>query len=78
MGLEIPFYGIGQINIGKGKGFDGVGPYVGLGLSLKCQSGDVNFYKKNELTDFPSMNRCDFDGGVICGYEYNKLLTSFI
>ena len=75
MGFEMPLYAIGQINMGNGKAFVGVGPYVGLGLSLKGQSGDMNLYKKNELTDFPSMNRWDFGGGVICGYEFNKLLT---
>ena len=31
-GVEIPLYAVGQFNIFNGKGFVGLGPYVGFGI----------------------------------------------
>ena len=61
--------------MGKGKGFIGAGPYVGLGLDAKNQPGNINLYKKYVKTDLKAMNRWDFGVGGIIGYEFNKILT---
>ena len=75
LGLEIPLYVVGQIQMGKGRGFIGAGPYVGLGLDAKYQPGNINLYKKDNTTDLKAMNRWDFGIGGIIGYEFNKILT---
>ena len=74
-GIEIPLYVMGQIELGKGKGFIGAGPYVGLGLSSKYQPGNINLYKKDKATDSSIMNRWDFGAATIIGYEFNKVFT---
>lgn len=65
-GLEIPVYAVGQMNLWNGRGYVGLGPYVGLGLSADL--GDVDQYKK--VNGNKPMQRWDFGGGVMVGYEF--------
>lgn len=69
-GVEIPLYGIFQVELGSGKAFIGAGPYAGYGISAK--SGGVNLFKKNNETGKASMNRFDYGVGGIIGYDFNK------
>lgn len=71
-GMEIPIYAVGQMQLGTGKGYIGVGPYVGLGFDAKYKKGDVDLYKKDNATDKSAMNRWDFGVGAILGYEFNN------
>ncbi len=71
-GAEIPVYAVAQMNLGKGKGFIGVGPYVGFGFSAKMKDADTDLYEKNDITDEAYRNRWDFGAGAILGYEFNN------
>lgn len=71
-GMEIPVYAIGQMKMGAGKGFVGVGPYVGYGFSAKYKDADKDLYKKDKLTDKAVLNRWDFGLGATLGYEFNS------
>jgi opacity protein-like surface antigen len=71
-GMEIPIYFMGKLNLGNGRGYAGIGPYVGLGFDAKYKNGDIDLYKKNKITDNSIMNRWDFGAGVILGYEFNN------
>ncbi len=71
-GAEIPIYAVGQMKMGNGKGFIGVGPYVGFGLDAKFKSGDIDLYGKDEATNKAEMNRWDFGVGAIIGYEFKN------
>ena len=64
-GVELPVYAVGQIKMGTGKGFIGIGPYVGLGFDLKGKPGKIDMYKHD-------MERFDFGGGALLGYEFNN------
>jgi hypothetical protein len=64
-GGEIPVYAVGQLPVGtNGKLYLGLGPYVGLGFSLKNTTDDINLYKEDY------MQRFDFGGGALLGYEF--------
>lgn len=71
-GIEIPIYYMGQLKMGKGKGFIGIGPYVSLGLDAKSKINGNKFdlYKKDEITDKSVMQRWDFGFGGMIGYEF--------
>ncbi|MDL2323088.1 PorT family protein [Bacteroidales bacterium OttesenSCG-928-A17] len=71
-GAEIPVYAIGQMAMGTGKGFIGVGPYVGLGFDAKMGSADL--YKKDSA-DKSVLNRWDFGIGAIVGYEFSNKIS---
>ena len=71
-GLELPIYAIGQLQLGKGKGFIGIGPYVSTGLSLVSKSDNANLYKKDKITNKRRMNRWDVGLGFMLGYEFEK------
>ncbi len=45
-GAEIPIYAVGQMKLGNGKGYIGIGPYVGFGFSNKNTTIDIDLYKK--------------------------------
>ncbi|KAA6312159.1 hypothetical protein EZS27_036858 [termite gut metagenome] len=66
---EIPIYAMGQFTAGNGRFYVGIGPYVGLGFSAKYKTGDIDLYEKND-NDESAMNRWDFGGGAIVGYEF--------
>ncbi len=73
-GVELPIYAVGQMQLGNGKGYIGIGPYVGFGISAKFKAGDVDLYKKDSQTDKAAMNRFDFGGAAMIGYEFaNKI-----
>lgn len=65
-GMEIPVYAVGQLNLGNGKGYLGVGPYVGLGFSNKNTDADIDMY------DTDAMHRWDFGWGAMLGYEFRN------
>jgi hypothetical protein len=69
-GVEIPLYGIVQVELGSGKAFIGAGPYLGYGISAK--SDGANLFKKNSETGKAAMNRLDYGVGGIIGYDFNK------
>lgn len=62
-GIEIPVYAVGQMQLGNGRGYIGIGPYVGLGFSAKTYPGE-NAYSND------SMQRWDFGAGAMVGYEF--------
>lgn len=65
-GVEIPVYAMGQMNLWNGRGYVGLGPYVGMGFSAELE--DVDMYKKHN--DKREMTRWDFGAGVMVGYEF--------
>ncbi|MDR1371307.1 MAG: PorT family protein [Dysgonamonadaceae bacterium] len=71
-GMEIPIYAVVQTQVGNGKSFIGVGPYVGFGFSAKYKAGDIDLYKKDKVTDKAVMDRFDFGLGAMLGYEFNS------
>ncbi|HWV72735.1 MAG TPA: porin family protein [Pseudosphingobacterium sp.] len=69
-GVEIPLYGMVQGELGSGKAFIGVGPYIGYGILAKA--GGVNLFKKNSEMGAPALNRFDYGVGGIMGYQFDK------
>jgi len=69
-GLQIPVYAVGQMNLGTGKGYVGVGPYVGLGFTANMKDADSDLYEK--VNDGAAMNRWDFGIGAMIGYEFGN------
>lgn len=65
-GLEIPVYAVGQMNLWNGRGYVGIGPYVGLGLNAEME--DVDQYDK--VLGKTPMQRFDFGAGAMVGYEF--------
>ncbi|MCL4641949.1 MULTISPECIES: porin family protein [Olivibacter] len=70
VGVEIPLYGMVQGQLGSGKAFIGVGPYVGYGVLAKA--GGVNLFKTNGETGRPALKRFDYGVGGIIGYQFDK------
>jgi hypothetical protein len=74
--VEVPTYAVGQIKVGLGKAFFGIGPYIGLELSAKSNTEKINLYKKDKITGESTMSHWDFGGGAILGYEFaNKIFV---
>lgn len=71
-GAEIPVYAVGQMKLGKGIGYVGVGPYIGFGFSAKNTTDDIDLYEKNDLTDNAMLKRFDFGAGLMLGYEFSN------
>lgn len=69
-GMQIPIYAVGQMNLGTGKGYIGVGPYVGFGFDAKMKDADVDMYK--EVGGKTPMSRWDVGAGVMVGYEFSN------
>jgi hypothetical protein len=69
-GMQIPIYAVGQMELGNGKGYIGVGPYVGFGFDAKYDDADRDLYK--EYNGKKDMNRWDFGAGVMLGYEFEN------
>jgi len=75
-GMEIPVYLVGQKNMGNGKGFFGVGPYLGIGFDARYKANgmsDVELYKEYNNQD-SEMQRWDFGAGAMLGYEFGNRL----
>ena len=66
-GMQVPVYALAQTNVGLGKLYGGVGPFVGLGFDAKYDKADVDQYK--EVSGKTPMNRWDFGVGALVGYE---------
>ena len=76
-GIEIPLYAVGQFAIGNGKGFVGVGPYVGIGIDARYKAdgeNDIKLYKEIENTGKSNMQRWDIGAGIMLGYEASNKL----
>lgn len=73
-GAEIPVYAVGQMNLGSGKGYLGIGPYVGLGFDARYKADgmdDVKLYDEIGNTGESTMQRWDFGVGAMLGYEFS-------
>ena len=76
-GVELPVYGVYQMNIKNGKGFIGVGPYLGLGIDARYKGtgGEKDFELYKEYDGQKSaMQRWDFGAGLMLGYELSSRL----
>jgi hypothetical protein len=69
-GMQIPIYAVGQMKMGDGLGYIGIGPYVGLGFDARYNDADLDLYK--EVGNATPMNRWDFGAGLMLGYEFNN------
>lgn len=67
-GVQIPVYAVGQMQLGTGRGYVGLGPYVEYGFSAKFKDADTDLYKKHDGEKY--MNRFDFGLGCMVGYEF--------
>jgi len=74
-GVELPVYAVGQTTIGNGKGFIGVGPYLGLGIDARYKgtggAKDLELYKEYNGQK-SAMQRWDFGAGMMLGYEFGN------
>jgi len=73
-GVEIPVYAVGQMNLGSGKGFIGIGPYAGFGIDARYKmtgADDIDLYKEYNGAK-SAMQRWDFGAGVMLGYEFSN------
>ena len=76
-GVEIPIYAVGQFAIGSGKGFVGVGPYVGFGIDARYKADgadDLKLYEEIGNSGESMMKRFDMGAGLIVGYEFSQKL----
>jgi len=76
-GIEIPMYAVGQFEMGNGKGFVGVGPYVGFGIDARYKvdgADDIKLYKEIGNTGKSNMQRWDVGAGLMLGYEFSNKL----
>ena len=76
-GVEIPMYAIGQLEMGSGKGFVGIGPYVGFGIDARYKTNgadDIKLYDKIGNTNKSNMQRMDIGAGLLLGYEFSNKL----
>lgn len=71
-GMQIPVYALGQSEVGNGRFYAGVGPYVGFGFDARYKDADINLY--DEVAGKTPMNRWDFGMGAMIGYEFNNKL----
>jgi hypothetical protein len=69
-GMQLPVYALGQTEVGTGKFYGGVGPFVGLGFDSRFKDADVNLY--DEVAGKTPMQRWDFGLGILLGYELDN------
>ena len=77
-GVEIPVYAVGQMKLGNGKGFIGIGPYASFGGDARYKvdgMDDINLYKKYDGAK-SAMQRWDFGAGGMLGYEFSNGIES--
>ena len=76
-GVELPVYAVGQTDIGNGKGFIGIGPYLGFGIDARYKgtggADDVELYKEYGGQK-SEMQRWDLGAGAMLGYEFASRL----
>lgn len=76
-GVEIPVYVLGQMDIGSGKGYIGIGPYVGFGFDARYKADsmdDLELYKEYSGNK-SAMQRWDFGAGATLGYEFANRIS---
>jgi opacity protein-like surface antigen len=74
-GMAIPVYAIGQTELGNGRFYGGVGPFIGFGFDAKrkVENGKkIDLYKK--VNGDKEMKRWDFGFGALLGYELSNKL----
>jgi hypothetical protein len=74
-GMAIPVYAIGQTELGNGRFYGGVGPFIGFGFDAKwkIENGEkIDLYKK--VDGDKEMKRWDFGFGALLGYELSNKL----
>lgn len=69
-GMQIPVYALGQTELGNGKFYGGVGPFLGVGFDARYDASDLNLYEKKE--DKAILNRWDLGIGALIGYEFSN------
>jgi len=76
-GVEFPVYGVYQMDVKNGKGFIGLGPYLGCGIDARYKGTDSEddwkLYKEYD-GEKSAMQRWDFGAGVMLGYEFSNRL----
>jgi len=76
-GVELPVYGVYQMDVKNGKGFIGVGPYLGFGIDARYKgtggADDLKLYKEYGGQK-SAMQRFDFGAGLMLGYEFSNRL----
>ncbi|PUB33493.1 outer membrane protein with beta-barrel domain [Elizabethkingia sp. YR214] len=75
--LELPVYGVFQFNLGTGKVFFGVGPYIGYGINAKIDHMDM--YNKDAEGKAP-MKCLNYGAAAMLGYSFGRfqINTSYI
>lgn len=71
-GAEIPVYAVGQIKLGNGKGYIGIGHYIGLGFDARYKADntdDIKLYKEYSGQK-SAFQRFDFGAGAMLSYEF--------
>lgn len=68
--VEMPVYGLGQIDAGSGKVFLGIGPHIGYGFSIDSRTEKLP-------EGHPGDNKLEsshwyMGGGIIGGYEFKN------
>ncbi|MFD2556102.1 outer membrane beta-barrel protein [Sphingobacterium tabacisoli] len=63
---ELPLYGVFQTQVGTGKMFVGIGPYIGYGISSKIGGSDM--YKKDGV-DGLETTRLNYGAAATLGYD---------
>lgn len=72
VGTEVPIYLMGQWHTpSKGRFFIGAGPYVGLGITGKYKSQDIDVFKKYDGQQ-PVMKRISNGAAATIGYEFGS------
>ena len=71
-GVELPVYGVYQMDVKNGKGFIGLGPYLGFGIDARYKGtggeDDWKLYKEYD-GEKSALQRWDVGAGVMLGYE---------
>ncbi len=69
-GMQVPVYAVGQAEVGSGRFYAGVGPFVSVGFDARYKDADINLY--DEVAGKTPMNRWDFGMGAMLGYEFSN------
>lgn len=71
VGMEMPVYGIIQVELENSTVYLGFGPFASVGYLSRYEAGNRNIdpYKKNKISDKAMMRRWDFGVGFMVGYE---------
>lgn len=68
--VEIPVYALGQLNVGRGKLFAGIGPNIGYGFSIDSDTEKLPDWDEN--ANKLELSHWYLGGGVLVGYEFHN------